>query len=347
MADAGLTTAEGAIAQTARPPLRSIAPTSAARPDLSILIVTWNSERWIDRCLQSLPAACEDLAYEVVIYDNASGDSTLDLLPGDAIRVIRSTSNDGFAAGTNRALAQSRGRYVFLLNPDCDLDPRALTLLCQFLDTNPNAAAAAPLLTDEGGGSQREFQLRRLPTLRALAFEALLVNKMMPGNRATAHYRYRDLDLSRPQRVEQPAAAALLIRREVFEEIGGLDEQFSPAWFEDVDFCRRLAQVDKEVFVVPAARARHVGGASLEHMPYERFIDLWYRNMWRYAKKWFSPGRAEALRWAVVAGMILRCFAALAGFRNGSSSRWEALRTYARVLKRALNRWDDPSPSPS
>jgi len=260
---------------------------------------------------------------------------------------MQSSENVGFAAGTNRALAESRGRYVFLLNPDCDLAPRALTLLCEFLDRNPNAAAAAPLLTSDNGGLQREFQLRRLPTLRALAAEALLLNKMLPRNKATAHYRYQDLDLSRPQRIEQPAAAALLVRREVFDEIGGFDEQFSPAWFEDVDYCRRLSEANKELFVVPAAQARHAGGASLEHMPYAQFIDLWYRNMWRYAHKWFSPRKAEALRWALVFGMILRCFAALVGFRNGSSNRWEALRIYARVLRRALNRWDDSSPSPS
>ena len=340
MAEAGLTT----IADIDVPQTRvSIAP---AKPELSILIVTWNSERWIEQCLRSLPAACEGLSYEVVLYDNASHDRTLTLVPDDIARVIRSDHNDGFAAATNRALAETQGRYVFLLNPDCDLAPRALTLLCDFLDRNPNAAAAAPLLVNEGGSTQREFQLRRLPTLRALAAEALLLNKMMPRNRATAHYRYQDLDLSEPQRIEQPAAAALLIRRSVFDEIGGFDEQFSPAWFEDVDFCRRLNEAHKELYVVPAAGARHAGGSSLEHMSYARFIDLWYRNMWRYARKWFSPGRAEALRWAIIVGMMLRCFAALAGFRNGSRTRWEALRTYMRVLKKALNQWADSSPSP-
>src|SRR5258705_6077282 len=78
--------------------------------DLSILIVTWNSERWIDRCLQSIPAGCEGLEYEVVIHDN-------------------SVDNAGFAGGTNRAFQQTKGRYVFLLNPDCELASRALTAL--------------------------------------------------------------------------------------------------------------------------------------------------------------------------------------------------------------------------
>lgn len=338
MAEAIVTNSDTAIA--AAPALREVP--SAAPLDLSILIVTWNSERWIDRCLRSLPAACQGLRYEVIVHDNASTDGTLRHLPEEAARVFRSTTNQGFGAGTNRAFRESRGRHVFLLNPDCELEPAALTTLCEFLDQHPAAAGAVPLLVDDSGGSQRYFQLRRLPTLRGLAAEALLLNKLFPKNRATAHYRYSDLDLdiTSPQRVEQPAAAALLIRREVFEEVGAFDERYSPAWFEDVDYCRRLLAAGKDVFVVPAAVARHHGGASLEHMTFGAFIDLWYRNMWLYARKWFSRGEAEALRWAIIAGMILRCAAAVLGVKNGSKTRGDAIRAYARVLRRALNRWE-------
>ena len=330
-----------------RPHLRSVAPSEVRTPDLSILIVTWNSERWIDRCLRSLPAACEGLDYEIVVYDNASADSTLlHVSESDAV-VLRASANDGFAAGTNRAFGKSRGRYVFLLNPDCELEAGSVTRLCEFLDQNAIAAAAAPLLVDERGGLQREFQLRRLPTLGTLIGEALLIDKIFPKNRMTAHYRYRDLDLTHPQRIEQPAAAALLIRREVFDEVGAFDEQFAPAWFEDVDYCRRLAEAKKEIFTVPAAVARHYGGASVDTMGYPAFIDHWYRNMWRYARKWFSRGEAEALRWAIIAGMVARWMAALTGVSNGTSTRREALRAYRTVLKKALNRWDGSSLSSS
>jgi hypothetical protein len=306
--------------------------------DLSILIVTWNSGRFIDRCLRSIPAACEGLEYEVVVHDNASDDDTLRHLR-DA-NVLRSTTNAGFAAGTNRAFDASRGRYVFLLNPDCELAPRALTRLFEFMESHGSIAAAVPLLTDESGDSQREFQLRRLPTLGTLAAEVLLLDKIFPRNRATARYRYRDLDLTHPQHIEQPAAAALLLRREVVEEIGPLDEQFAPAWFEDVDYCRRLAENKKQVWVVPAAVVRHFGGASLEHIHFSGFVDIWYRNMWRYAKKWMRPGEAEALRWAIMTGMLLRFAAGLIGKRPRGIERGEAFRAYALVLKRAWNRWD-------
>lgn len=316
--------------------------------DVSILIVTWNSERWIERCLRSLGAACEGLAYEVLIYDNASGDGTLELVPEESVHLIRSAENIGFAAGTNRAFRESRGRYVFLLNPDCELAPGALTQLEAFLESHPEIAAAAPLLEDESGDSQREFQLRRLPTLRTLASEVLLLDKLFPANGATAHYRARDLDLTEAGPIEQPAAAALLIRRSVFEEVGPLDEQFSPAWFEDVDYCQRLARAGKQIYYVPAAAAKHFGGASLEHMPWGRFIDVWYRNMWRYARKWLSRGESEALRWVIISGMALRCVAAVAGFAHPEVGRRGALKAYLHVLKRAWKRWSpDSSPSSS
>ena len=317
--------------------------TRAHALDLSILIVTWNSARWIDRCLQSIPAACEGLEYEVVVHDNASTDDTIQHLGKST--VLRSTTNEGFAGGTNRAFAESRGRYVFLLNPDCELAPRALTLLFEFLEAHPQIAAAVPLLTDHSGDSQREFQLRRLPTLGTFAAEVLLLDKLFPRNPATASYRYRDLDLTKAQKIEQPAAAALLLRREIVDEIGPLDEQFAPAWFEDVDYCRRLAEHRKEVWVVPGAQVVHFGGASLEHMHFAGFVEIWNRNMWRYARKWMRPGQAEALRWGIVFGMMLRISACLVGLHPRGVGSREAMRAYAGVLKKAFNRWDESQSS--
>ena len=320
--------------------------------DVSIIVVTWNSERWIERCLSAIPPAGAGVTYDVTIYDNASSDATSSrvqpLLEREArLKLVRAGQNDGFARATNRAVEMTAGRYVLLLNPDCELEPGALTWLVRFLDANPDVAAAAPLLADSDGGSQREFQLRRFPTLGALACELLLVDKMFPSNPVTARYRYRDLDLKEPQSIEQPAAAALLLRRSVLQEVGPFDERFAPAWFEDVDFCRRLAATGHSAWVVPAAHAQHFGGSSLEFMPFALFTEVWYRNMWLYASKWFSRGQAETLRWLIVTGMLLRLVAATLGVSTAVATRREAIRAYARVLRRALDRWDDSSPSSS
>jgi N-acetylglucosaminyl-diphospho-decaprenol L-rhamnosyltransferase len=312
--------------------------TQPAPAPLTIAIVTWNSERWIARCLRSIDAACAGLAHEIVVYDNASQDRTPQLVGAEAT-LLRGASNTGFAAGINRAVEASRGRYVFLLNPDCELEPGALADLVRYLDAHPEAAAAAPLLSDDDGGSQREFQLRRLPTFASLLVEVLGLSRLWPSNPVTARYRYRDLDLSVPQVVEQPAAAALLLRRDLFDEIGPFDERFTPAWFEDVDYARRLAAAGKRVVVVPSARARHFGGASLEHVLFAEFIDHWYRNMHLYARKWLTKPQTAALRVAVIAGMLLRFPLAILGIAHRDAGRRAALHGYARVLAGALRGW--------
>ena len=328
---------------------RKLNPALKAVPaeiDLSIVVVTWNSAKWIGRCLRALPAACEDLRYQVTVYDNASQDETLRLVEGENVQVVSSKTNDGFAAATNRAIAATRGRYVLLLNPDCELAPRALTILFEFLENHPDTAAAVPLLSDSVGHSQREFQLRRIPTYWTLISEIFALDKVFPKNRWTSRYRYRDLDLSAPVAVDQPAAAAMLLRRTVVDAIGEFDERFGPAWFEDVDYCKRLASAGYEIFVVPTAHGLHFGGSSLEHLGLAAFLDLWYRNMWRYARKWYSPGRAEALRWAIIAGMLLRFPVAIAGIAHPEVGRWTAVRAYGRVVKKAFDRWDE-SPASS
>ena len=202
---------------------------------VSVIVVTWNSARWIERCLRSIGPALSGLRCQILVHDNASRDETLSVLQSlrpvdnESLTVVRSDTNDGFAAATNRAIARSTGRYVLLLNPDCELAPDALAQLVDFLDRNHAVSVAAPALVDERGDSQREFQLRRLPTLTMLASEILLLDRLLPRNGRRKWYRYHDLDLAHPQRIEQPAGAALLVRREVFDEIGLLDEQFAPA----------------------------------------------------------------------------------------------------------------------
>lgn len=327
---------------------REIVPRIAAVPavepvDLSILIVTWNSEAWIGRCLSALPNAAGSLRYEAIVYDNASSDGSRDVagnVSSNHTRVIRGERNGGFAAGMNEAIRQARGRYVFFLNPDCELQSGSLQTLVEYLEQQKEVAAVAPLLLGDDGLPQRDFQLRRFPTLKSFAADLLMVDELFPGNPASSRYRYRDLDITQPQPVEQPAAAALLIRREVFDRVGDLDERFFPAWFEDVDFCKRLWRSGFAIHVNPEAVATHHGGASLEHVRLEQFLSAWYRNLYHYAEKWFSPAQRETLRWLIIAGMLLRTGALAVGLSKVPGSRKVAIRAHLRVLKEAFHRWD-------
>lgn len=329
---------------------RQIRPEDASQPeavDVSILIVTWNSASWIGRCLRALPQACGELRYEVIVHDNASRDTTSSIVRAfDAPWLgFESSENHGFAAGSNSALRRATGRFVFYLNPDCEPAPNSIAKLVDYLDHNSAASAAVPLLMDEQGIPQREFQLRRFPTLKSLAADILLLDHLFPSNQASFLYRYRDVDISRVQTIEQPAAAALMVRRDVLDRVGAFDEQFAPAWFEDVDFCKRLWTQGGAIHLVPDSVTTHRGGASLDHVPYDQFLGVWYRNLYLYAQKWLEPAEVQILRWTIVVGALIRAVATAVGLSSVRTSRFRAVRAYLQVSRDALRKWDDRSPS--
>ena len=134
-----------------------------AHIDLSIVVVTWNSERWIDRCLRAIPAACGAIQHEVILYDNASSDPTLSvaqaLLPA---HILESKSNDGLGRGDQSRHPRLSRTLRLPLDSLLRLEPNSLATLIEFLDSHPDVAAAAPLLSDDGR-SQRDFQLWCLP----------------------------------------------------------------------------------------------------------------------------------------------------------------------------------------
>jgi GT2 family glycosyltransferase len=106
--------------------------------------------------------------------------------------------------------------------------------------------------------------------------------------------------------VEQPAGAFLMVRRAVWQELGGLDEDFTPLWFEDVDFCCRIRDRGFSLYYIPEAVAKHTGGHSITRLSLEMRLIYWYRSLLRYSAKHFGPFAFRAVCLAVVTGSILR-----------------------------------------
>ena len=109
--------------------------------------------------------------------------------------------------------------------------------------------------------------------------------------------------------VDQPAAAALMVRRDAFDEVGGFDEQFYPAWYEDVDFCLRVKEKGWELYFAADAKFLHEGGYSAARMGAEDFLRSYYRNQLRYARKHFGLMSVAAVRASIAAGMVGRMIA--------------------------------------
>jgi GT2 family glycosyltransferase len=266
---------------------------------------------------------------EIVVVDNASADETCSYarsIPG--VEVVQNGANRGFAAAVNSGAASSTAPNLLILNPDVVL----LDDIGPLVEAASRCGIAAGRLVDAGGQTQSGFTIRRFPSALALSFEALGINAIWRGNPVNRSYRYLDKDLLQPGPVEQPAGAFLLIRRDVFESVGGFDESYSPVWFEDVDFCRRVAMAGFMPWYESNVRARHIGGHSVAQIdPGVRSL-YWYRNLLRYAGKYLPRRKYRAVVLAVAAGAVLRMIARSTVERSG-----RPVATYGRIFRLAFS----------
>jgi N-acetylglucosaminyl-diphospho-decaprenol L-rhamnosyltransferase len=296
------------------PGARSLEPEP---PSVSILIVSWNARDWLARCLHSLMAT----PHQVVVVDNGSADGSVELVRQTfpSAHLVASTENLGFAGGVNRARQAASGSALLVLNPDVEASSQAIDRLAEVLRLSPATAATGPIgavaarLVDADGTPQAGFNVRRFPTLASLACDLLLVDHVWPSNPASQRYYARDLDPDSPADVDQPAAACLMIRAEAFDRIGGMDERFHPAWFEDVDFCLRLHGAGYRIRYEPAATVVHRGGVARDALGPHGFSRAFYRNMLRYVRKHYGPGATLVVRGMMAAGMAPRAAVAAIG----------------------------------
>ena len=265
------------------------------------MIVTYNSEEVILSCLDALAEMAPGLAMTVI--DNASTDGTVERVrrrPG--VGLIANPDNRGFAGAANQGFNELDADAILLLNPDV----RLRTPVSPLIEACREHGLAAGQLTGSDDRPQAGFTIRRFPTAASLAFELLGINRLWPGNAVNRHYRYLDRDLNQEGPVEQPAGAFLMIRRDVWEHLGGFDENFHPVWFEDVDFCRRAAGAGYRIEYVPQVRAGHSGGHSVRKLPAARMEQYWYVSLLRYAAKHFRPGPYRGVCLAAVLSTVPR-----------------------------------------
>jgi N-acetylglucosaminyl-diphospho-decaprenol L-rhamnosyltransferase len=290
--------------------------------EIGIIIVTYNSADEIGRCLD----AAISTGAEIVVVDNASADATVVEVKRRNVRLIANPTNRGFAAAVNQGFTVLNCTYVLLLNPDAVIQTPldSLRVACEL----PQSAGAGGLLKGQDGRPQTGFMVRSLPTVSALALEALVLNRVWPGNPVNRRYRNIGRDYSVQSEAEQPAGAFFMVRKAVWQELDGLDERFFPLWFEDVDFCRRIRDRGYRLYFVPEAVAFHTGGHSIPRLPLELRNFYWYRSLLRYTAKHFRPAAYRVVCAAVVMGSVVRSIA-----ESVRRFSWRPLAAYARVVR--------------
>lgn len=309
-------------------------------PDLSVLIVSWNVRQLLLSCLAALPAAVGNaLSCEVIVVDNASSDGTVEAVRRafPQVQIIANSQNCGFAGGNNQALDVARGDFLLLLNPDTEPAPGAITELVHFIRNHPDVGIVGPRLR-YGDGSEQSSR-RRFPSLLILFTESTIVQECAPWLPWFRRYVMSDRAGDVPQRVDWIVGAAMLARRQLIDDIGGLDERFF-MYSEELDWCRQARAASWAVAYDPAAEIVHYEGKSSEQVVAARHIRFFYGRV-LYTRKYHGAVWAELLRaWLLLTFVVL--WLREGGkwlLRHKRPLRAERMRAYCQVLHSRLNSW--------
>lgn len=293
--------------------------------DLSIVIVNWNTEGLLRRCVDSVLAERVPFLQEVIVIDNASQDDSMAFLSGypDQVRLVVNTENRGFAAGCNQGLRLSAGRYILLLGPDAEVLPGALQALLAFMDSHGSAGAAGPTLLNADGTLQPSGS--HFPGLRRLLAVHPLIERFWPPPEDPLRRR----DFRQIAEVDEVSGACLLIRRRAFEEVGFFDERFF-MYFEEVDWCRRLTLRGWKVYYVPDAKVIHQWRSRSDPTP--EVHGYFLRSRLYYARKHFGLGPFLLLRilsvglyGVLTAKSLLQCCLQPSAAQQASATRYRHL----------------------
>lgn len=291
---------------------------------LSIVIVNWNTEALLRECLASITAHPPDGAYEVVVVDNASTDSSVamvrDMFP--EVTLLANEENAGFAAGNNLAIEASTADMVLLLNSDTVVREGALETLLQFMERHPQAGAAGARLLNPDGSLQHSCF--PLPTLLSEGMHLFHLDHRQ-------RQAMQEWDVSQPRAVEVLLGACMLLRREAVEQVGLLDEGYF-MYSEEVDYCRRLREAGWALYWVPEAEVVHYGGQSTRQVATEMFLRL-YAGKLRYFRKHEGPHAGRIYKLILLSAALMRLLLLPLAFLAPAPKRQEQFSLAQRYLK--------------
>ena len=307
--------------------------------DLSVIVVTYNSRELTLACAASVLAEQQalplgSLQIELLVVDNASSDGTAEALrlAAPQARVLVQRANLGFAGGNNLGLAAAQGRYLLLLNSDAEVRPGALAALVAFMDAHPDAGACGPMLVNPDGSLQPTG--RDLPTLGSLFLDMTKLYKLWKRDL----YAQQGRDYTQTVAVGELSAAAFLVRRRVYEQVGGLDTGFF-FYYEDVDWCKRIGDAGYRIYYVPTAQVMHRWqgtSRSVSTLTYRAGQD----SLRYYFRKHFGASAGAAVQ-AMLAGKeaVLLLASALRSDQTG-------MLLHRQMLRRALEPLETASAVP-
>ena len=229
---------------------------------LSIIIVTFNSQDCIDNCISSISKNYKK-NYEIIIIDNNSSDNTIEIIKKNInsnIKFIQNKRNYGFTKAVNQGFKICRGEYILNLNPDVEILDKSIEILIEKMNTNNSIGIISPQLVFPDGKIQ--FTCRRFPTYWNIFTELIFLNQFRPKSKLLNGWKMGDFNHKTEMSVDQTAGAAFIIKKKLFDKLSGLDERF-PMFFSDVDLCKRVKNLNLEIFYTTKSKMIHIGGNSI------------------------------------------------------------------------------------
>lgn len=254
--------------------------------DLTVITVTWNSARSIEKQLESVRLAAKGLNFEQIVVDNDSSDETVEIASQFAsVKLIKNQSNQGFAAANNQAVDLASGEYILFLNPDMELlEQGSLKAMLGYLKVNQEIGVLTCRLVDAKGEVNRFAGPRRLPKIREQIALILKLPHLWRG--ILKRYYYQDLDLDKIQVVDTARGAFMLVKREIINKLGQAFDIRFHLWFEDVDFCRRVRGMGYKIVYHPGFSCIDLVGRSFKQVDHLNRQKQFMASLLLYFKKW-------------------------------------------------------------
>ena len=278
--------------------------------DLSISIVNHNNKECLKGCLDSLYSHDPGISLEVIVVDNGSSDGSVESVKQSfpLVNVIENSENKGFVRANNQGIRASRGQCVLSLNNDTIIGNGTLGGLVRFMEEHPDVGACGPKVLNLDGSLQ--YQCRRsFPTISSSLSYFLKLHKVFPGSKRFGQYLMTHLNSDEAGEVDSVSGCCLLVRKEVIEKVGILDENYI-MYGDDLDWCYRIKQAGWKVYFVPDFQITHLGGQSSQSL-HRKCILLFYRAMVIFYRKHYAIKHSFIINYLVYAGIWLKALMAL------------------------------------
>jgi len=271
--------------------------------DLSIIIVNYNVRQFLENALTSIQRAMAGLEGEIFVVDNASDDGSAEMVRTKfaGVRLIENRENLGFARANNIALREARGRFLLLINPDTIVQEDTFSVMMKFFGEHPEAGLAGCKILNPDGSFQLACR-RSYPTPWVAFTKIFGMSKIFPNSKLFGRYNLTYLSPDETYPVEAVSGSFMMMRKEVYDRVGGLDEAFF-MYGEDLDWCYRVLRAGYSVYYVHDTKIVHFKGESTRRSDIDE-LKHFYQAMELFVEKHFRG--SGILRLFLRAGILLR-----------------------------------------